>query len=139
MEWYLIVLITVGAMAVVVLVTLALVLGRRKNTTLSKRADAIEIKDGVRYTKNKDIIDERGQGTITLNKGDIVLKLRQKRTVSKSGEILPGKYTILSANNSAPAFNIRIGGFVREYKHNTEIVLGEGDEISAVSHNVILR
>ena len=52
---------------------------------------------------------------------------------------MPGKYTVLSSSDGADSFNIRAGGFVREYKHGDSIVIAEGDEVTAVSHTVVLR
>ena len=36
-------------------------------------------------------------------------------------------------------FNLRVGAYVKEYKHNQKIVLAEGQEITAVNCTVILR
>ena len=99
--------------------------------------DKIGISGGVRYTKNSNTVDEQNNAVVTLNKGDIILQQGKQYIVGKGG-LLPGKYTILSGdgNNS---FYIRVGGLVKEYKHLSSIVLAEGEKISAVSHNVVLR
>ena len=57
----------------------------------------------------------------------------------KDGELLPGQYTVLSGADGVDAFNVRVGGFVRELHHGDTIVLGDGEEITAVSHTVVLR
>jgi len=63
----------------------------------------------------------------------------KKQGATKGGALMPGKYTALSAHGGADTFNIRIGGFVREYKHGDELVIADGEEITAVSHTVVLR
>ena len=59
-------------------------------------------------------------------------------SVGKKSPIKPGKYTVLSAYSNEETFNIRIGGFVKEYKHGQEIVLADGDEICPTSTTIIL-
>ena len=57
----------------------------------------------------------------------------------KGNDITAGKYTVLTSVEGVEAFNVRVNGFVREIKHNSPIVLGEGDSFCPVSHSVILR
>jgi hypothetical protein len=45
----------------------------------------------------------------------------------------------MATDEGNKAFNLRINDYVKEYKHNTTVVLAEGDTISARSGNVILR
>ena len=52
---------------------------------------------------------------------------------------MPGQYTVLAGADGAEAFNVRVGGFVREFRHGDTIVLADGDEITAVSHTIVLR
>ena len=59
--------------------------------------------------------------------------------VGKDKKVKPGKYTILSTQEGMPSVNIRIGHYVREYKHGSTIVLVEGEKITPVSSSIILR
>lgn len=109
-----------------------------KSVSTAKKAEEVEVVDGVRYTTG-DAIEENGEVNITHNQGDVVLSVGKTVKAVKDGEVLPGKYTVLSAAEGVDAFNLRVGGFVREYRHGDSVVLGDGDEICAVSHAVILR
>ena len=80
---------------------------------------------------------ENGNVNVTLNKGDIMLERGKEYLVGK--DLMPGKYTILSGDENVDEINIRIGGIVKAYKHDTSVVLTKGDKISAVSANVVLR
>ena len=115
-----------------VLTVVLLVRGHGSGAARGRKADAVKVKDGVRYTKSSDI------GGVTHNEGDIVLRVGETLTAKKGGALMPGKYTVLSASGET-RFNLRLGGVVREFSHSEGIVLGEGDEIAAVSHTVILR
>ncbi len=126
-----IIVASIALLAIIVIVTVFVI---KKNPNIIEK---VKIKGNVRYTKDKEVVKD-GKLNITLNEGDFLLECKKKYVVNKKS-LLPGKYTALSADKNSEAFNLRIGGIVREYKHNTEIVLSEGDEISAVSHNVILR
>lgn len=102
------------------------------------KTDKVKIVDGVRYTKD-DVVERHGDMRISHSEGDVTLLRGEEYTVEKSGFLMPGKYTVLSADGGENVFNIRVGGFVREFSHNTPIVLAEGDEVCAVSHTVVLR
>lgn len=112
---------------------------------ISKKAKAVDnvynvvVKDGVRYTTDKAITTEHGDVKVTHRMGDIQLNRGVTYTVAKGDNIIPGKYAVLSIDNNVDKFNMRIGGFVRELVHGSNIVLSEGDEIAAVSHDVALR
>ena len=97
------------------------------------------IENGVRYTATKDVITDKGDVNVSHNKGDIILDRGKVYTVSKGGRILPGKYSVLSADENTDTFALRVGGLVREYKHFSDIVLNDGSTIEATSHKVILR
>lgn len=101
-------------------------------------ADKIIVDKGVRYTKS-EVIAKDGENKVTHIKGDFILSRGVEYKVIKNGELMPGKYTILSSDDKSESFYIRIGGFVREYYHNSPVVLSEGDVVCAVSHTVILR
>ena len=76
--------------------------------------------------------------TLYFNQEKLLLLVKTV-TVGKKQNIKPGKYTVLAAYGNEEAFNIRIGQFVKEYKHGQEIVLVEDDEICPTSTTIILR
>ena len=121
--------IIIGVVALVVIVLLCAIFMYRGK---------IFVKHGVRYTSDTKI-ENNGEMNVTFNTGDILLKMGKEYKVGKKEKIIPGKYKILSADGMAEEFNIRIHNIVRGYKHDTDIVLAEGDIVTAVSHNVILR
>jgi hypothetical protein len=105
----------------------------------SREVDDVVEKHGVRYTPEATIVDEMGNENITFVKGDIIIKPRKTLKVGKGEDIKPGKWTILAANDAETVFNVRIGNYVKEYKHGQEIILAEGDEICPTSTTIILR
>ena len=105
----------------------------------TREVDEVVIKNGVRYTPDATIVDQKGNDNVTFIKGDIIIKPRKVVKVGKHEEVRPGKWTILASNDSATKFNVRIGNYVQEYKHGQEIVLSEGDEICPTSTTIILR
>ena len=70
---------------------------------------------------------------------DLILRQNQTYTTKRGGDLKPGKYTILSARENEDAFNVRIGIYVKEYKHGQDVVIGESEEITPVSTDIILR
>ena len=131
--------IAIGEGVVIIALIIALIAVVKKNKKSANKADNVVVKDGVRYTKTADETDEDGDVAVTHRTGDVVLARGRTYTAKKDGKVLPGKYTVLSADESADAFNLRVGNVVREYKHASDIVLAEGEKITAVSHTVILR
>ena len=105
----------------------------------TREVDEVVIKNGVRYTPDATIVDQKGNDNVTFIKGDIIIKPRKVVKVGKHEEVRPGKWTILASNDSATKFNVRIGNYVQEYKHGQEIILAEGDEICPTSTTIILR
>ena len=89
--------------------------------------------DGVRYAEEPSV------KKVSHREGDYVLAVDKTVKAEKDGELLPGQYTVLSGADGVDAFNVRVGGFVRELHHGDTIVLGDGEEITAVSHTVVLR
>jgi hypothetical protein len=136
---FLIGLVGLLAIAFVVILVLRKKLKIAKKGNPARRVSETFVKDGVRYTKDKDILTECGNVNVTHNKGDFTLERGKDYTVSSKGALLPGKYTVLAADGNATAFNIRVGGFVRSFAHSSSVVLAEGDKIQATSHNVVLR
>ena len=112
---------------------------RKKDKNKEFQVNTVEEIGGVRYTQDSNIIDENGEMSVSYIKNDIVLQPRKMVTVGKKSGIKPGKYTVLAAYGNEESFNIRIGQFVKEYKHGQEIVLVDGDEICPTSTSIILR
>lgn len=105
----------------------------------TREVDGVVEKKGVRYSEDATIVDQNGDQNVSFVQNDILLKPRKMVTVSSHGPIKPGKWTVLSAYGNQDTFNIRIGLYVKEYKHGQEIVLAEGDEICPTSTTIILR
>ena len=112
---------------------------KEKKASELKQAEGVIEKHGIRYTPDAEIVDDEGNMNISFVKQDVVLQPRKMVVVSRKGEVRPGKYTVLSAYENEEKFNIRIGLYVKEYKHGQEIVLAEGDEICPTSTTIILR
>jgi len=104
-----------------------------------REVDDVNIKKGVRYTLDQTVVDEQGNMNVSFSKDDVVLNQNEPEIVGVKNRVKPGKYTILSTKDENETFNIRIGKYVKEYKHNQRIVLADGEEITAVSSSVILR
>ena len=77
--------------------------------------------------------------TVNLKKQDIILQVGKTYTVGKRGEIHSGQYRVLATNENDKVIKIRLNDFVKDYQHNTTLVLANGDTISARSANAILR
>ena len=140
MNWSEIALICVSIVLVMLIIAIiAINVIRRKDKHDGKRTDELEVIDGVRYTKDDVVVDESGKASVTLKKGDIMLERGKEYLVGENGDLLAGKYTVLTADENRESVNIRIGGLVRDYKHFSSIILTDGDKISPVSNNVVLR
>ncbi len=111
----------------------------KKMKSTEVRTEKVIIENGVRYTPSDTVEKKDGADKVSHIKGDAVLKRGVEYIVSKNGGLLPGKYTILAADEKGESFYVRIGGFVREYYHNTPVVLSEGDIICSVSNTIVLR
>ena len=136
-------LYAVVALVVILCIVLVAVKGAKANKLRKEQAerevDGVNIKHGVRYSKDATITTETGEQNITFIQNDIILQPRKMVVVSSKGSLKPGKWTVLSAYGNEETFNIRIGLYVKEYKHGQEIVLAEGDEICPTSTTIILR
>ncbi len=137
MEWSEIALIVVGVLLVVILVLFGVTYSKLKHKDSDKKVEDYEIIDGVRYTKDDKVIDDKGNAKLSLKKGDIVLERGKEYKVGK--DLLAGKYTVLTGDENTEVVAMRIGGIVKDYKHFSSIVLADGDVISAVSANAVLR
>lgn len=133
-----IVLCVVIGIALIVIAVMAALHVKSKRAGQNKSNDKIKVVDGVRYTEDdRDAV--AGEVNVTHNEGDFVLSRGVTYKAVKDGKLLPGKYKILSADGNVEKFNVRHGGFVREMSHGSDLVLGDGDEITSVSHTAILR
>lgn len=139
LEWSVIALIAVSVVLVCVVLAWIICARRNKRKYDGEVAGGVYVRKNVRYTKNEEITDKQGNTRVSFREGDIVLERDGTYTVSKEGKILPGKYTVLLADENMGEVKIRLGGLVRSFPHNSDIVLAEGDQICAVSANVILR
>ena len=125
-------------------ILIAGIIKMRKNKKIqaeieSREVEDVTIKKGIRYTDDMTIVTSDGETNLSYGKGDCLLKQNETYVAARNGYVHPGKYTILTTNDDETSFNIRVGVYVREYKHGQEIVLAEGEEITAVSSDVILR
>ncbi|MBR2909350.1 MAG: hypothetical protein IKC11_03260 [Clostridia bacterium] len=143
MKWLEIILYAVLGIVIVLTATLTIVKMVRKNkakkASEAKQAEGVVEKGNVRYTPDAEIVGDNGELNVSYVKQDIILQPRKMVVVDKKGAIKPGKYTVLSAYENEDTFNIRIGLYVKEYKHGQEIVLAEGEEICPTSSTIILR
>lgn len=105
----------------------------------NREVEEVDVKKGIRYTEDATIVDKTGEMNVTYNQQDLILRQNKTYTAKRQADIKPGKYTILSARDNEETFNVRIGVYVKEYKHGQTIVLGEGEEITPVSTDIILR
>ncbi len=101
-------------------------------------ADKVLIRHGVRYSAD-DAVEKNGEINVSHAEGDFVLARGETYTAVRGGKLMPGTYTVLASGENAPTFKLRVGGRVRTYEHGDALVLGEGEEICAVSCAVILR
>lgn len=128
--------------AIFFIVSLVLFLKMRKITRREKaqeeRADKVKIVQGVRYSQDEAISDRDGMN-VTHLQNDFILSRNKVYRAEKGGELMPGVYTALSANGNDRNFKLRVGGLVKNFVHGDEVVIGDGEEICAVSATVILR
>ena len=137
-----IILAVVGVFFVIMFIVGAIRLAKKRKTEAeiaSREVDDVTMKKGVRYTDDMTIVTQDGDTNISFGKGDCVLKQNQTYVADRKGYVHPGKYTILATKEDEETFNVRIGVYVREYHHGQEIVLTEGEEITPVSTDIILR
>ena len=133
MEWWVILIIAVAAVVVIALAVFLAVRSRKGGS------GKVKIVDGESYTAGKSAYTADGNVSISHEEGDIVLAVGVPQRAVKGGRLMPGKYTVLSSAEGVKEFNLRVGGYVRSFRHGDDIVLADGEEICAVSHTVILR
>lgn len=103
-----------------------------------QRADKVKVVKGVRYSTD-DVVSDNDGMSISHVPGDFILVRNEVYRAERGGALMPGVYTALSANGADRNFKLRVGGLVKNFVHDDEVVIGEGEEISAVSATVILR
>ena len=124
-----------GVLVIILIITL--VVAFKKQKTRSEK-NLVETKDA-RYTFETDTVDAEGDAKVSFVKGDYLLQAGVTYKVGKNLDLKPGKYLILTSDESTDKFNIRVDNYVREYAHNQQIVLSDNSEITSVSHSIILR
>ena len=128
---------------VVILLVVFLFINHKYSKTLkalnNREVDNVKIKDNVRLTVDQTIRTQDGDVNVSLSRNDIILEQSLTYTVAKESDLKPGKYAVLSTHDGEEEFNIRIGKYVRNYKHGDSIVLHDGQEITPVSTSIILR
>lgn len=111
---------------------------KKRTSSGDRLAQEVVVKDGVRYSKDP-AIEKNGRENVSHAEGDFVLAAGKTYRAKKNGELLPGAYTVLAANDAAHSFKLRVGGYVRNFVHGDALVLHENEEVCAVSVSVILR
>lgn len=131
------VVLLVAAVLLMAFAVAILVIAKKVKSAPAKKEEEkeekIKVVDGVRYAEEPSV------KKVSHREGDYVLAVDKTVKAEKDGELLPGQYTVLSGADGVDAFNVRVDGFVRELHHGDTIVLGDGEEITAVSHTVVLR
>lgn len=125
-------------LAVLVLLAIIVVSFAVKRNKKKAKENLVETKNA-RFTYETDTVDGAGDAKVSFTTGDFMLNAGVTYAVGKGKDLKPGKYIILTTDDKTDKFNIRVGNYVREYAHNQEIVLADGQEVTSVSHNVILR
>jgi len=128
------------AAAVVVVILIVVLIVANKKWNKKKKTGIVDTKNA-RYTFDTNTTDADGNTKVSYTREDIMLAMGETYRVASNDKtaIKPGKYTVLSTDGGAAKFNMRIGSYVREYKHNQEIILADNTEITAISASVILR
>jgi hypothetical protein len=128
----------IGAGAAFVLAMLIIIPVVRRNKVRSKK-NLVETRNA-RFTYETGTTTQAGDAKVSFTREDVLIPMGTTlRAAAKGGDLKPGKYIILCTDDKTPKFNMRIGSYVHEYKHNQEVVIGEGMEVTAISKSVILR
>ncbi|MDR3185359.1 MAG: hypothetical protein LBU04_00895 [Christensenellaceae bacterium] len=135
----LLIVIIVSSTLIVLCTIIGLVLVKRKKIASDENPNKVKIIDGVRYTKDARTSTDSEGIVVSHIEGDLTLRRGSTYRVGKENTVIPGKYCILSASEGVDVFNVRVSGYVRQFSHNSDIVLADGDKICPVSHSIILR
>ena len=144
------ILFYIGAGVFIVLLITLIVLNiikAVKNNKKNKKAELkensfsteVEIKNDVRYTQGDAVETKEGEINVSLQQEDLIITINKTYIVGKKNKIIPGKYTLLSVNDSVTNFSIKINGIVSTFSHGCNMVFAEGDIVCPTSQNVILR
>ncbi|MDL2292189.1 hypothetical protein LJC17_01150 [Acholeplasma sp. OttesenSCG-928-E16] len=87
----------------------------------------------IRKKKNRDSLKDDNQSS------DNYLQRGIEYTVLKDSDFTPGRYQITTDGVRDKYINIRITGFIKEFKRNSFVVLDNNDKITALSESVILK
>lgn len=128
-------IVGIGLLVLLVLVCLIRLIVKRRKI---KKTGINEV-GGIRYSAESDVQGADGGANMTYQKGDIVIAQNATEVAGIKNKVKPGKYTVLSTNESMDKINVRIGTYVREIEHGGQIVLAEGESITPVSNSIILR
>ena len=139
MSWSEIALIFVSIILFIVVISWIITSNKKKETKKEESQTEYEVINGVRYSKKDNIENNSIENEIELKKGDILLERGKEYKVGARCKILAGTYKIISGDENVDSINIRVGGIVRAFRNNSSIVLANGDKISAVSSNIVLR
>ena len=142
MDLYLFMCIILGVICLIlicVLVPISKKLSKTLRALKNNEVENVREKNGVRYTINQAISNEQGQVNVSLGTQDIVLPEGERVVVAINSKVKPGKYTLLTTIEGESKFNLRIGSYVREFKHGDSVVFHAGEEICAINCAVILR
>ena len=137
-------IVSVAILLIVAIVAVAIIATQKNKNNTSKNestnnVDKVNVVDGVRYSTDDAVLTAEDKAKASHLEGDFILERGKNYTAQKGGILMPGKYTLLSSVDGVDKFNVRYNGFVREFSHGQSIIIAEGEQISAVSHTVILR
>jgi len=135
---YVLLAIFIAIVAICVIITIVKTV-KKKQSKKPIKANPVIVEGGTRFTPSDEIKSEEGDVKISYVREDIILQPRKVVVVGKKSQVKPGKYTVLSAYENEQKFNIRIGNYVKECEHGSEIVLDEGEEVCPTSSTIILR
>ncbi|MCL2848334.1 MAG: hypothetical protein FWE13_06305 [Firmicutes bacterium] len=136
--FYLILALTI-VMLIAIIVIIILAVRAKKRSQRGIQAPKVKVHKKVRYSADEKEIEANGEVNVTHHRGDFNIKRGEIYTANRKGELLPGKYTVLSTSESENKFNIRIGRYAREYSHGDTIVIPDGETIASPSHSLVLR
>ncbi|MDD4211690.1 MAG: hypothetical protein PHC46_04850 [Clostridia bacterium] len=140
---YEIVYIVLGVCALFYVIMFVFLKRHNKKETIEKTG--IDEKGGVRYTiadepvLKEDEVTGEVEANLTFDKKDIMLRRGFKYIVGENNKIKAGKYTLLTTEEAINEFNIRRNGYVRSYEHNSNVILDDGEDLTAINISVILR
>ena len=126
----------IGAGVSVALLIVLFVLRFTKKSSKKASSRDTEIVNDINNAKDKE---NNNDSQNVYEKDDVLVPAKVQMNVGKKGQILPGKYTILSTDENRLDLNIKVGGYIRFYSHGSEIILEEGDTIMPIGVGIILK